>query len=189
MTVDSGASVTVIREDMVKAVTAQNARPDIKYYSHLGEKEFSAFSDAGLLRKLKAHVTEVNKSLLSVPRIVKAGNTVVFDSEGSYIEHKASGEWTPPTEKEEVYTIRCGFPRSRCPLSEGRPGKGRKTLERRQSHQRIKLHQEPGSGSRPWWPRRRGSCHLWNDHRREDSQLEGRNSPNEFRRRAPGLEP
>ena len=44
MVVDSGASATVIGEDMVKAVSAQNARPDEKYevadgsrFPHLGE--------------------------------------------------------------------------------------------------------------------------------------------------------
>ena len=42
--------------------------------------------------KLKAQVTEVNKALLSVSRLVSVGNRVVFDSEGSYIVDKQNGE-------------------------------------------------------------------------------------------------
>ena len=123
MRVDSGASVTVINKDMVKAVTASDARPDIRYevadgsqIPHLGEKEFNAFSDTGLLRRLNAQVTEVNKALLSVSRIVKAGNTVVFDDSGSYIEHKASDEWMPVEEKGGVYTLNMWIPRDRTSL-------------------------------------------------------------------------
>ena len=47
---------------------------------------------------------EVNKALLSVSRIVKSGNRVVFDSDGSYIEHKESGEIEPLEKRGGVYT-------------------------------------------------------------------------------------
>ena len=86
-TVDSGASATVVGEDMVKAVPAQNVRPDVVYevadgshIPHLGEKQFRAVTDCGLARKMCTQVTEVNKALLSVSRIVSAGNRIVFDS-------------------------------------------------------------------------------------------------------------
>ena len=42
-----------------------------------------------------AAVTDVDDALLSVSKVVKAGNRVVFDESGSYIEHKTSGEITP----------------------------------------------------------------------------------------------
>ena len=103
---------------MVKAVPARNARPDVKYevadgshILHLGEKEFSAYTDSGSLRRLNTQVTGVNKALLSVPRIVKAGNRVVFDDDGSYIEHKKSGEWMPLEERGGVYTIKMWIPK------------------------------------------------------------------------------
>ena len=55
MNVDSGASVTVIGRDMVKAVQAKGARPDVKYevadgpyIEHLGENNCTATTDAGL---------------------------------------------------------------------------------------------------------------------------------------------
>ena len=118
MIVDSGASATVVGEEMVKAVAASNVRPDVKYevadgshIPHLGEKQFSAVTEDGLLRKMSVHVTEVNKALLSVSRIVNAGNRVVFDSDGSYIEHKISGEWTPLEDKGGLYAIKMWIPR------------------------------------------------------------------------------
>ena len=73
--VDSGASVTVIGKDMVKAVEAKGARPDVKYevadgshIEHLGEETFTAFSDGGMEHQMTAQVTEVNKALLSVSK-------------------------------------------------------------------------------------------------------------------------
>ena len=43
---------------------------------------------------MKMQVCDVNKSLLSVKKCVKAGNRVVFsdETEGSYIEDRRSGE-------------------------------------------------------------------------------------------------
>ena len=97
---------------------AQNARPDVKYevadgsfIPHLGEQQFSAVTDCALLRKLSAQVTEVNKALLSVSRIVHADSRVVFDSDGSYIEHKTSGEWMPLEEKSGTLTLKMWIPR------------------------------------------------------------------------------
>jgi hypothetical protein len=39
-------------------------------------------------------VCDVNQGLLSVRKMVEAGNRVVFDKEGSYVENKASGDRT-----------------------------------------------------------------------------------------------
>ena len=59
---------------------------------NLGEKNFVAVAESGHERKMKAQVCDVNKALLSVKRILQAGNRVVFDDEGSFIEDKSSGE-------------------------------------------------------------------------------------------------
>ena len=90
MAVDSGASATVIGEHQVRAVTAENPRPDVKYevadgthIANLGEKTFGACTDGGTALKLNAQVTEVNKALLSVARLVGVGKRVVFDDEAS----------------------------------------------------------------------------------------------------------
>ena len=41
---------------------------------------------------MRAQVCAVNKALLSVSRMVQAGNRVVFDPNGSYVEDLHSGE-------------------------------------------------------------------------------------------------
>ena len=38
-------------------------------------------------------VADVSQTLLSVRRMMDSGHRVVFDSDGSYIEDKESGEW------------------------------------------------------------------------------------------------
>ena len=71
MVVDSGASVTVINNDMVLAVKATEAKPNVRYevadgslIENMGQKTFSAFTDCGVLRKMTAEVTDVSKALL-----------------------------------------------------------------------------------------------------------------------------
>ena len=55
---------------------------------------------------MNAQVTEVNKALLSVSKLVSVGNRVVFDSEGSYIESTKTGEWIPLVENNGNYVLR-----------------------------------------------------------------------------------
>ena len=54
MMVDSGASVTVINNEMVKVVEASGARPDIRYevadgslIENMGHKSFMALTEEG----------------------------------------------------------------------------------------------------------------------------------------------
>ena len=49
---------------------------------------------------------EVNKALLSVSRMVQAGNTVVFSSSGSYVEDKNTGERIPLREQGGMYMLK-----------------------------------------------------------------------------------
>ena len=51
-----------------------------------------AVTDEGVNRKMVAQVCDVNKGLLSVSRVLKGGSKVIFDSDGSYIEDKTTGE-------------------------------------------------------------------------------------------------
>ena len=100
--VDSGATETVISEDMLTSidiVEGECRKKGVEYevadgtmIPNLGEKRFIAATENGVLRRMTAQVCEVNKPLLSVKRILQAGNRVVFDPEGSYIEDKSSGE-------------------------------------------------------------------------------------------------
>ena len=72
----------------------------------MGEKTFGACTDDGTILRLNAQVTEVNKALLSVAKIVSVGNRVVFEKDGSYIEDTKSGEWIPLEEKNGNYILR-----------------------------------------------------------------------------------
>ena len=119
MLVDSGASATVISDAMVKAVAATNVKPDVSYkmadgthIPHMGEKSFHACTDEGHVRHFTAQVTEVDQPLLSVSRMVAAGNTVVIDDSGSYVVHKESGEWIPLVERGGVYTLKMWIPKN-----------------------------------------------------------------------------
>ena len=60
---------------------------------NLGEKKFRGVTIEGKSRNITAQVCDVNKALLSVKKVMSAGNRVVFDGDGSYIEDKASGAW------------------------------------------------------------------------------------------------
>ena len=48
----------------------------------------------------------------SLEIVTLAGNTVVFDDSGSYVLHKASGEWIPLVERGGVYTLKMWIPKN-----------------------------------------------------------------------------
>ena len=62
-------------------------------------------SEEGIERTLTAQVCDVNKALLSVRKVVAAGNKVIFDSDGSYIEDKTTGERMLLKDKEGMYML------------------------------------------------------------------------------------
>ena len=49
---------------------------------------------------------EVNKALLSVSRMVQAGNKMVFSGSGSYVEDETSGERIPLKEQGGMYMLK-----------------------------------------------------------------------------------
>ena len=79
---------------------------------NLGEKKFTGWTSEGLGREITAQVCEVNKALLSVSKIVAAGNRVVFDPEGSYIEDMNSGEKVWMKSQGGMYMIKMWVQRS-----------------------------------------------------------------------------
>ena len=116
LAVDSGATETVINEDMLQSVDIQEGdalRRGVQYevasgelIPNLGEKKFVGTSDEGAVRNLTAQVCDVNKALLSVKKTVQAGNPVVFDPAGSYIEDIASGEKLSLKERGGMYMLK-----------------------------------------------------------------------------------
>ena len=55
---------------------------------------------------MTAQVCDVNKALLRVKRVAKAGNRVVFDEDGSYIEDKQTGEKMWMEENNGMYILK-----------------------------------------------------------------------------------
>ena len=102
LAVDSGATETVVGENMLTAIDTRegpSSRRGVEYevangvkIPNLGEKKFMAVSEECIERGITAQVCEVNKALLSVRKVMAAGNRVVFDEEGSYIQDKVTGE-------------------------------------------------------------------------------------------------
>ena len=102
MAVDSAATETVVNDNMVRSARTEEgegARRGVEdevangvHIPNEGEKKFVAETEEGVKRKLCAQVCDVNKALLSVRRVMAAGNRVVFDSDGSFIEDKSTGE-------------------------------------------------------------------------------------------------
>ena len=77
-----------------------------EYSPNLGEKKFHGVTEEGSLRGLTAQVVDVSQNLLSIHRCVKAGDRVVFDSEGSYVENKETGEVNWLTETCNLWTLK-----------------------------------------------------------------------------------
>ena len=116
MAVDSGASESVVSDEMitsVETVEGDAMRKGVRYevadgtlIPNLGEKQFVAVSDGGVMRQMKAQVCDVNKALLSVHRVVQAGNRVVFSPQGSFVQDEGTGEKMPLEEKGGMYMLK-----------------------------------------------------------------------------------
>ena len=100
--VDSGASETVMSEGLVRSVEVTPSAASLRgvkyevangeHIPNLGEKHLRGFTDQeGFPRHVTAQVCDVSKPLMSVAKLVKTGNTVVFT--GNVDRHPA-GYWT-----------------------------------------------------------------------------------------------
>ena len=102
MAVDSGATETVIGDTMLTSIETkpgEASKKGVQYevasgelIPNMGEKTFVCVDEEGTSRSIKAQVCDVNKALLSVRRLVQAGNKVVFAADGGYIEDAAGGK-------------------------------------------------------------------------------------------------
>ena len=113
--VDSGATETVVNEDMLRSVEMKPgaaSRRGVEYevangstIPNLGEKRFRGFSSEGQGKDITAQVCDVNKALLSVRKIVAAGNKVIFEKQGAYIEDPGGRQiWLE--EKQGMYMLK-----------------------------------------------------------------------------------
>ena len=132
MAVDSGACETVadpgqipceVKETDASRRGACFASATGEAIPNMGEMTMPVMTREGSFRRMRVQAAPVTKPLASVLRIVQAGHTVVFDSRGSYIRNKCTGEinvlreedgnymldmWIPPMEKKNEAE---GFPR------------------------------------------------------------------------------
>ena len=116
MAVDSGASETVAHEGVLQSISIEEGeakRKGVQYevadgtlIPNVGEKSFVAVGEDGSLRRMKVQVCDVNKPLLSVRRVTAAGNRVVFEEGGGYIEDKTTGEKLWMREKDGMYILK-----------------------------------------------------------------------------------
>ena len=77
---------------------------------NLGEKQFSGVTTELVSRQIVAQVCDVKKPLLSVQKIMSAGNKVVFGRNGPYIEDKTTREEMWMKEKGGMFILRVWCP-------------------------------------------------------------------------------
>ena len=70
-----------------------------------------AVTDTGVMNQMAAQVAEVKKALLSVAKIVQAGNRVVFEDNNNFIENTTSGKRIPIEQKNGSYVMKVWIPR------------------------------------------------------------------------------
>lgn len=115
LTMDSGAAETVTNlyeapEYDVVAPRAQerNAQyilPSGELIPNRGEKHVKVRTKEGAKCLIRMQVTDVRKSLMSVGKVCDEGHRVIFEQQGGYIEHLASGEKTKFARKGGVYVL------------------------------------------------------------------------------------
>ena len=117
MYVDSGATETVIAQQMLSMMEIKESpqsRRGVEYevangikIPNLGQKQFTGYDEAGVEREVTAQVCDVNKALLSVSKMCRAGNKVVFGApEGNYIEDLKTGERIWMIEEGVMYALK-----------------------------------------------------------------------------------
>ena len=121
VTVDSGAVDHVVDEECAKQFGRREtemsrrkgyytAANDTKIYNE-GEREIRGFTAEGKKAGMTFQVCAVNGPLGAVRKMCREGNRVIFDEDGSYIEHKESGTRTKINDVGESYVLRLRVPK------------------------------------------------------------------------------
>ena len=112
--VDSGAAVSAIPPEVASQYPVRNhAASGRTYYAANGTqvKDEGMRSplmrtDEGQMRSVDFSVCNVRRPIISVGKAIEKGQRVVFDSDGSYVEDKASGARTAIEKKNGVFVMR-----------------------------------------------------------------------------------
>ena len=123
VTVDSGASDSVGPLDLAPGVPRREtevSRRKLEYtvanggkVVNKGEKEVPMITAEGEKASMTFQMADINKPLASVRRMCEAGNRVVFDEEGSFIENKKTGRKTNIQKERGVYVLTVKVPRAK----------------------------------------------------------------------------
>ena len=129
LAVDSGASETVIPEQLVRSTTvtpSDASRRGVQYevangerIPNLGQKSFVGVTREGCCRGLTAQVCDVNKPLLSVAKLVASGHTVVFSQSGSFVSDSTGKERIGLEEKNGMFLLKLWVPTAANPAAAG----------------------------------------------------------------------
>jgi hypothetical protein len=119
ITIDSGAGESVMPKGMMvnEPLTESEAqRQGTKYVAangskmnNYGEKRVRFRQQGGAVGAIKFQVSDVNKPLASVSRILEKGNTVFFSQKGSYITNVATGKKTELFEERGTFVMNVEF--------------------------------------------------------------------------------
>ena len=113
--IDSGASVTIMPKEMCGHLPIHPTRDSVAGVVYKaasghpvpdwGSRTFSAQTDEFRDRRLTVKVGPVRKLLMAVSDMTSRGNRVVFEPQGSYVEHVGSGERTAIEKKSGIYVM------------------------------------------------------------------------------------
>ena len=122
ITVDSGASDSVGPLGLAPGVPRREtevSKRGLEYtvanggkVVNKGEKEVPMITEEGEKASMTFQMADINKPLASVRRMCEAGNRVVFDEEGSYIENKKTGRKTGMQKERGVYVLTVKVPKA-----------------------------------------------------------------------------
>ena len=114
LTVDSGASETVIPHDQIRGneIRETSSTKGMNFVSasgdpirNLGEQVLPLLTEEETLRTMKFNACPVTKTLGSVKRMCDTGHKVVFDSDCSHVYNKHTGETNLMREDQDNYVL------------------------------------------------------------------------------------
>ena len=115
ITIDSGASETVIPSDECKNIPTMPSAGSMRKteyevasghkIANEGQKVLNVLTNEYSGKKITMQVCKVNKALMSVSKICDAGNVVIFDKDWSYIMNKETCQRTTIDQAGGVYKI------------------------------------------------------------------------------------
>ena len=122
ITVDSGAIDNVLSQECASQFGTKETRMsknggyytaanDTKIFNE-GERVIKGYTNDGKPGEMTFQVCKVNGPLGSVRKMCKAGNRVVFDEEGSFIEHKETGRKTRIIDDGGMYVLQLRIPKN-----------------------------------------------------------------------------